>query len=93
MRHDKEIRKTEYISISSQYKQLPQEMPAARVVRQDRPEIQIDIQRAKIIPVMPEQTPEEAKVSETLITLERREPPVFTKPLRPSRITEGKPVM
>jgi hypothetical protein len=42
---------------------------------------------------MPEQTPEEAKVSETLITLERREPPVFTKPLRPSRITEGKPVM
>lgn len=92
MKHDKEIRKTEYVSISSQYRQLPQEIPAARAVRQDRPEIQIDIQKAKIIPVMPEQQPEESKMSETFITLERREAPVFTKPLRPSRITEGKPV-
>lgn len=91
MRHDKEIMKTEYISVSSQYKQAPP-MPAARAIRPDRPEIQIDIQKAKIIPVIPEQQPEEAKVSETFITLERREPPVFTKPLRPSRVTEGKPV-
>ena len=66
-----------------------------RVVRADRPEIQLEIQQAKLVPVMPESmdiTDGEKMISEHQVLLERREPPVFTKPLRPSRVTEGKPI-
>ena len=66
-----------------------------RVVRADRPEIQLEIQQAKLVPVMPESMDiqdGEKMISEHQVLLERREPPVFTKPLRPARITEGKPV-
>lgn len=69
-------------------------MPA-RVVRPDRPEIQLEIQQARMVPIMPESAePQKGEpvVSEHQVLLERREPPVFTKPLRPARITEGKPV-
>lgn len=70
------------------------EMPA-RVVRPDRPEIQLEIQQARMVPIMPESAePQKGEpvMSEHQVLLERREPPVFTKPLRPARITEGKPV-
>ena len=95
MKHDKQEMTTEqkYVSVTSQPKppMAQPELPA-RMVRQDRPEIQVEIQKARMIPVIPDQPLEDTKVSETQIVLERREPPVFIKPLRPSRVTEGKPV-
>jgi len=48
-----------------------------------------------MVPILPEQMMPgkgEPDVSEHQVLLERREPPVFTKPLRPLRVTEGKPV-
>ncbi|KAK3082882.1 hypothetical protein FSP39_007872 [Pinctada imbricata] len=95
MRHDKQEMTTEqkFVSTATQPRDtLAQRDLPARMVRQDRPEIQVEIQKARMIPVIPEQAPQESQVSETQITLERREPPVFIKPLRPSRVTEGKPV-
>lgn len=82
----------QYMSVQSKNISNQRELPA-RMVRPDRPEIQVEIQKARIVPVIPEQiVPDESKISETQIVLERREPPVFVKPLRPSRVTEGKPV-
>ncbi|XP_060064415.1 titin-like, partial [Ylistrum balloti] len=92
MRQEKEVMNAEQLYLSVQSKPTMRELPA-RVVRADRPEIQVDIQKARMVPVIPEQgAPDESKISESQIILERREPPVFTKPLRPVRVTEGNPI-
>jgi len=83
---------TESQYITTQYEE--RELPA-RVVRPDRPEIQLEISQARMVPILPE--PMELQKGEPLsqehqVLLDRQEPPVFTKPLRPARITEGNPV-
>lgn len=92
------ITEQQYITTHRELRPVKQpeerEMPT-RVVRPDRPEIQLEIQQAKMIPIIPEPAKPvqgEPAVSEQQVLLDRREPPVFTKPLRPARITEGKPV-
>lgn len=91
---------TEQKYITTQKELRPAEEPvirqvSPRVVRADRPEIQLELQQAKLVPVIPESMDiqdGEKMISEHQVLLERREPPVFTKPLRPARVTEGKPV-
>ena len=96
-RFDKEtvITEQQYITRHRELQSVKQpedrQIPA-RVVRQDRPEIQLEIQQAKMVPVIPAQERGEPQVSEHQVLLERREPPVFTKPLRPARVIEGKPL-
>ena len=67
MKHDKQEMTTEqkYVSVTSQPKppMAQPELPA-RMVRQDRPEIQVEIQKARMIPVIPDQPLEDTKVSE-----------------------------
>jgi hypothetical protein len=86
--------KEQFMKADSKFLAHPKPDQPARVVRPDRPEIQMEIQKARMVPVIPEQVvPAEAsKISETQIMLERREPPVFIKPLRPLRVTEGTPI-
>ena len=97
----KETAELEQKYISTQKDLRPKEEPelrtvSPRVVRADRPEIQLELQQAKLVPVLPESMDVqdgERMVSEHQVLLERREPPVFTKPLRPARVTEGKPIL
>lgn len=90
MKHEKEL----YMKADSKFMSHPKPDQPARVVRPDRPEIQMEIQKARMVPVIPEQSvpTEESNISETQIVLERREPPVFIKPIRPLRVTEGTPI-
>lgn len=90
MKHEKEM----YMKADSKFMSHPKPDQPARVVRPDRPEIQMEIQKARMVPVIPEQSvpTEESNISETQILLERREPPVFIKPIRPLRVTEGTPI-
>lgn len=82
-----------YMKADSKFMSHPKPDQPARVVRPDRPEIQMEIQKARMVPVIPEQSvPTESNISETQIVLERRDPPVFIKPIRPLRVTEGTPI-
>lgn len=95
-RYDKEtiITEEQYITTKRELQPEQREMPA-RVVRPDRPEIQLEIQQARMVPIIPESAEVqkgEPVATEHQVLLDRQEPPVFTKPLRPARITEGNPV-
>ena len=76
---DEEVTTTErqYISVHSQLRHTEPSMAAEPVYVK-----QVTLEMAK---------PKEdvAKVAEQQITLERGQPPVFTKPLRPIRVPEG----
>lgn len=76
---DEEVVTTErqYISVHSQLRHTEPSMAAQPVYVK-----QVTMEMAK-------PTEETAKVAEQQITLERGQPPVFTKPLRPVRVPEG----
>lgn len=78
VQRDQEVITTErqYISVHSQLRHLEPSMQAEPVF----------VRQVTVETIRPE---EPSKVSEQQITLERGQPPVFTKPLRPVRVPEG----
>ncbi|MCK5920366.1 MAG: hypothetical protein KAG66_05460 [Methylococcales bacterium] len=79
LQKDEEVVTTErqYISVHSQLRHTEPSMAAQPVYVK-----QVTMEMAK-------PTEDSAKVAEQQITLERGQPPVFTKPLRPVRVPEG----
>lgn len=52
----------------------------------------VHVERARLVPISQAAPGEDKQVVEEQITLQRGEPPVFTKPLRPVRMPEGNSV-
>lgn len=97
----KAVQDTEVVDAQHEYTaihmQLRHSEPSADLLTADRDiviDAQLHVERARELQLREVQKKpvDEHQISEAQIALQKREPPVFIKPIRPSRVSEGKPL-